>query len=151
MILKGDEQEIELIIEGYEYIEPKSDDFWDKNWLMLYCRKTFGSHTICGRFPCFLTTELIRLHEMLQQFLCGEICYVEWGGTEPNLSISLHREKNTCMLEIFFYPENGTESFDEVKVFRKNAVKEDIVQLINFCEENISKYPVRKTETNLYK
>lgn len=49
------------------------------------------------------------------------------------------------MLEIFFYPENGTESFDEVKVFRKNAVREDIVQMINFCEENISKYPVRKT------
>lgn len=145
MILKGDNQEIELEIKGYQF--PKiTNNEWDNNWLVLYCRKTFNGHTIRGTFPCFVTTELIRLHNMLRQFANRESDFLEWGGTEPNFYISIQRTREHCVLEIFFYPENGTEDYEDVKLFRKNATDEDIQSLIEFCTVNISRYPVRKRE-----
>lgn len=93
-----------------------------------------------------MTTELIRLHNMLRQFANRESDFLEWGGTEPNFYISIQRTREHCVLEIFFYPENGTEDYEDVKLFRKNATDEDIQSLIDFCTVNISRYPVRKRE-----
>ena len=143
MILKGDNQEIELLVEGYEYPNLKSNNFWDYNWLMLYCRKTIKGETVSGRFACFVTTELNRLRSLLLQFFYDEIECVEWGGTEPNFQILIEKEG---FLEIYFYSESGPEKFNAVKIFRKYAEKEDVKQLIDFCEDSLKKYPIREIE-----
>lgn len=154
MILKGDNQEIELMIEGYEYSNPKLNNFWDYNWLMLYCRKTIKGETVSGRFASFLTTELKQLMDLLLQFLNNEIECVEWGGTEPNFWLLLEKDglfrqstqELVASLEIYFYSESGPEKFDEVKIFRKWVDKEDVKQLIDFCEDSLKKYPIREIE-----
>lgn len=139
MILEGENQEIELIVQGYEF--PKiNDNFWDNNWLMIYCRKTINGKTVSGSFPCCLTTELESLQKLLEQFRNGRIASVEWGGTEPNFEIYLNKDN---LLEIFFYHENGIESFDEAVKFRKTASNNDIESLIGFCRDGLKKYPIR--------
>lgn len=144
MILKGENQEIELVVEGYEFSDPVlKNNFWDWNWLMLYCKKTIEGKTVKGRFACFVTTELKCLQDLLEQFLNGEIECVEWNGTEPNFQITLHKNR---LLEIYFYSEGSSETFDGVKIFRKLADLEDIKNLIKFCEDSLSKYPIRRVE-----
>lgn len=49
------------------------------------------SHNL-WKIPLLLTTELIRLHEMLQQFLCGG--YVMWNGVE---NIRYERRRQICI------------------------------------------------------
>ena len=66
MILKGDKQEIELKVTGYEYPHP-TKSYWDNNLLMLYCGKNlwiYGRQSSC----LFLTVELKRLHCLLEEF-----------------------------------------------------------------------------------
>ena len=142
MILKNDKQEIKLVIEGYEYPEPELNNFWDYNWLMIYCEENRDGKIISGRFACFTTTELKRLQILLEKFLNKEIECVEWNWTEPNCQILLQKDYT---LEIFFY----SECFPCVDIaFKKKASYKDIKIIIDFCIDSLLKYPVRKVELN---
>jgi len=155
MILKGENQEIEIAVEGYEFPNQlRKNNFWDCNWLMLYCRKTIKGKTVEGKFPCFLTTELKRLQDLLEQFLNGEAECVEWNGIEPNFQLYLHKN---MLLELFFYSEQSgqvplygqgasQEILDGVIIFRKQASYEDIQNFIQFCEDSLNKYPIRRVK-----
>ena len=143
MKLTGENQEIEMRVLGYECPQPRKS-YWDNNWLMIGCRKRSGEHEISGSFPCCLTVELARLRRLLKEILDGTRDEFQWGGTEPNLTISLERKENGYALSIFFYLENGMESFDQVRPFQKNASEEEVEMLVRFCDEALTRYPERE-------
>lgn len=142
LVLLGDNQKIEFHIAGYEFDEI-CECWYDNNWLMLKCRVTIGNNIIEGTFPCFLTTELKNLQNQLQKYNDKSINSIDWGGTEPNFSIEIHENR---LLEIFFYPENRTIEFNQVKKFKKYITNEDVQTLIQFCEDSLQQYPVRNIE-----
>ena len=142
MILKGDNQEIELKVTGYEYPHP-TKSYWDNNWLMLYCGKKFGGYTAANRLACFLTVELKRLHCLLEEFSSGRSDGFDWGGTEPNLAISMRRRQDVCTLDILCYLEDGEEMPGVIEAFHKEASNGDIQLLKEFCMEALEQYPER--------
>ena len=97
MILKGDNQEIELKVTGYEYPHP-TKSYWDNNWLMLYCGKKFGGYTAANRLACFLTVELKRLHCLL-----GEIEAFHKEASKGDIQLL----KEFCMEALEQYPERN--------------------------------------------
>ena len=133
---------MELKVTGYEYPCP-TRSYWDNNWLMLYCRKRFGGYTAVNRLACFLTVELKRLHCLLEEFSSGRSDGFDWGGTEPNLTVSLLRKEGRCILDILCYLEDGVEVPGEIEAFHKEASEEDIQMLKNFCMETLEQYPER--------
>lgn len=139
MILFNGNQKIEFCVAGYEFDEI-CECWYDNNWLMLKCRVTVDNNIIEGIFPCFLTTELQNLQDLLKKYSDNSINSIDWSGTEPNFSIEIHENK---LLEIFFYPENGTVEFNEVKKFKKYITNQDIQTLIQFCKDSLQQYPVR--------
>ena len=136
LTLTNDNQEIELIIKGYQFPQ-LTKYFSDNNWLTLSCRSITDDKTICGEFPCFMTMELQRLQVLLEQFQSGVLASVSWNGTEPNFSITLHENR---LLNIFFDAENG----DSIVTFCKYATVQDVKNLIIFCAESSKLYPVRE-------
>ena len=135
VILKNDNQEIQLAIKGYEAPMPVKS-YWDNNWLVLSCQLTEGDKSMYGEFPCFMTTELQRLKMLLEEFQSGAVPSVSWNGTEPNFAVSLSRNH---LLKIFFYAESdGWEMH-----FHKYATAKEIEALIDFCSDGLDLYPVR--------
>uniref|UniRef100_UPI002E796FEB hypothetical protein n=1 Tax=Enterocloster aldenensis TaxID=358742 RepID=UPI002E796FEB len=112
MILKGDNQEIELKVTGYEYPHP-TKSYWDNN----YC--------------------------LLEEFSSGRSDGFDWGGTEPNLAISMRRRQDVCTLDILCYLEDGEEMPGEIEAFHKEASNGDIQLLKEFCMEALEQYPER--------
>lgn len=139
LILKNNNQEIELTVKGYECSQ-LSKYYSDNNWLVLSCRSTIGDKTICGEFPCFMTMELQRLQMLLEQFQSGVLPSVSWNGTEPNFVITLQEDH---MLNIFFDAGNGSNTV----TFSKYATAQDVKMLIAFCADSLRLYPVREFET----
>ncbi len=135
IVLKNDNQEIELAVKGYEVPLP-AKSYWDNNWLVLSCRLTEGGKAMYGEFPCFMTMELHRLKMLLQQFRSGALPSVSWNGTEPNFAVSLSENH---LLKIFFYAEaEGWEI-----TFHKKAAAKDVETLIKFCSDSLDLYPIR--------
>ena len=135
VVLKNDNQEIELAIKGYEVIVPEKS-YWDNNWLVFSCRLTEGGKSMYGEFPCFMTMELQRLKMLLEEFRSGVLPSVSWNGTEPNFAVNLSQN---YLLTIFFYAEAEGWKI----TFHKNATAKDVDTLIGFCSDSLSIYPVR--------
>ncbi len=113
VILKNDNQEIELAIKGYEVIVP-AKNYWDNNWLVFSCRLIEGGKSMYGEFSGFTTMELQRLKILLEEFRSRVLPFVSWNGTEPNFTVNLSQN---YLLTIFFYAEaEGWEI-----TFHKNA------------------------------
>lgn len=139
IILKNDNQEIELDIKGYEVSIPVKS-YWDNNWLVLSCRLTEGGRSMYGEFPGFMTMELQRLKTLLEEFRSGALSSVSWNGTEPNFTVNISRN---YLLTIFFCAEaEGWEI-----TFHKNATVKDVDALIGFCSDSLGIYPVRNVGT----
>lgn len=139
VVLKNDNQEIELAIKGYESAMP-AKSYWDNNWLVLSCRLTEGGISMYGEFPCFMTMELQHLEMLLERFRSGTSPSVSWNGTEPNFSVCLSQNH---FLTIFFYAE--AEGWEVT--FHKNATARDVEALIEFCSDSLGLYPVRNVGT----
>lgn len=139
IVLKNDNQEIELAIKGYEAAMP-TKSYWDNNWLVLSCWLTEGGISMYGEFPCFMTMELQRLEMLLERFQSGTLPSVSWNGTEPNFSVRLSQSH---LLTIFFYAE--AEGWEVT--FHKNATARDVEALIEFCSDSLGLYPVRNVGT----
>lgn len=139
IILKNDNQEIELDIKGYEVPIPVKS-YWDNNWLVLSCRLTEGGRSMYGEFPGFMTMELQRLKTLLEEFQSGALSSVSWNGTEPNFAVYLSQNH---LLTIFFYAETDGWEIN----FHKDATARDIEKLISFCSDSLSHYPVRNIGT----
>ena len=95
IILKNDNQEIELDIKGYEVPIPVKS-YWDNNWLVLSCRLTEGGRSMCGEFPGFMTMELQRLKMLLEEFQSGALSSVSWNGTEQNQTLLYTFHRTIC-------------------------------------------------------
>ena len=93
IILKNDNQEIELDIKGYEVSIPVKS-YWDNNWLVLSCRLTEGGRSMCGEFPGFMTMELQRLKTLLEEFQSGH-CHL-FRGTEQNQTLLYIFHRTIC-------------------------------------------------------
>ena len=61
VVLKNDNQEIELYIKGYE-VTVATKSYWDNNWLVLSCWLTEGGKSVYGEFPCFMAMELYAVY-----------------------------------------------------------------------------------------
>lgn len=137
LILKNNNQKIELAVKGYECpLTGKS--YWDNNWLVLSCQSTENGISRYGEFACFITTELQYLKMLLEQFQSGTLPSVSWNGTEPNFVINLDQD---YLLTIYFYAEND---YWEI-TFHKYATTEDIENLIDFCSDSLRRYPFRNS------
>lgn len=134
-VLKNDNQKIELKVTGYEMPVP-TKYFEDNNWLVLSCQSIRNGISMQGEFPCFMTMELQRLKALLEQFQSGIIRSVSWNGTEPNFTVNLCKNK---LLTIFFYAEYS----DCEITFQKYATAKDVEELIDFCSDALTLYPVR--------
>ena len=66
LILKSNNQEIELTVKGYECPQPNRY-YSANNWLVLSCQSKIGDQTICGGVPGVMNImEVIRTAEALQ-------------------------------------------------------------------------------------
>lgn len=92
MLLSNSKDTMELKVIGYEYPDiqnnASSAEFnYDANWLNLYCAKDIDNKHNVGIEPCIMTTDIVRLLKLLEEYKEKRIKRIDFGGMEPNLEL----------------------------------------------------------------
>lgn len=131
---------LRIWIHGRQF--PRSDDYWDGNWLLVTAEYKRAGSRVTAEGPIIHLGELAGLLDstrLLHETLSGEACL---DCMEPELNVKMTAgDLGHIGLEVSITPNSLTEEH----TFRESIDQSYLPQVIASCESILHAYPVKSS------